>query len=641
MSSFVLLLLVCYAAAQSLVEAPLSFSSGTPNSCLRRSVLVYTSESSTYVVTDMGSASFMATPTFCANVSTVYGANHTITTPAATVTVYQQPSSTQQSAASTSATGTVVVADDGFEAGNSSPFSNSSSSLDVSAQVVQAGPLQPYSGDNYLLITFNDTSPTSKRARRQTTATMVYNVTQDFAATAGVSYSLSVYAADAQNGATTADCSLIICGDGDCGPGFPITTTYSQYSYQYNADVSENGAVATFSISCVQSAYVALDNVTVVSNSAGSSSALATTTVTQYVTRTQIVQQSVVSTQISDQVSTQIITSTYTTLISGSRVVLTTTVPTLMWSTATAVIENEHTKIFNFTTAVPTVNWATATSSSDSSSSTSSSSSVDQVVVPTPTASGVPAVALAAPTAIAGDPVNGSPGSYDDVTWPVSLPVNLTLFGQSSSNVLVSSNGVVGLTLLDYEYTNYELPYFSQQSSCSGDEGGYDADGNYVYPCFTDTAALGLWDDLFIYEGTQQGIFYEIDGAAPNRQTTFEFYLSHYADESQYYHFLILFFENRPNVVTFHYLNVSDFGASATVGVESSTAGSLYNQYSFNQAVIYPGLQLTFDTTTGDGTYTVDAGGDSGGVPTTDSYSVAGREKDPIPGSKKRRSKQK
>ncbi|KAF2766711.1 hypothetical protein EJ03DRAFT_297946 [Teratosphaeria nubilosa] len=124
------------------------------------------------------------------------------------------------------------------------------------------------------------------------------------------------------------------------------------------------------------------------------------------------------------------------------------------------------------------------------------------------------------------------------------------------------------------------------------------------------TGVLGYWDDLYIYSGTQQGIFYEVDGTAPNRNVTFEFYMSHYQSSEAYYHFLIKFFESRPHVVTFQYLSVSDCGSSATVGVESENAGH-YEQYSFNQAVIYPGLQLTLNTTSGNGTITVDAAGNT------------------------------
>ncbi|KAK4549166.1 hypothetical protein LTR36_007624 [Oleoguttula mirabilis] len=519
---------------------------------------------------------------------------------------------------------------DGFEAGNSSPFSNSSSSSAVTAQVMQSGPLQPYSGDNYLLITFNDSSLTN--IRRQATTSMVYNVTQDFTATAGVSYTLSAYAADAQNGASVPDCSLIICGDGNCGAGVPISTTYSQYSYQYTAGFSEAGTVATFSVSCAQSAYVALDNVTVMSNTAGSSSALATTTVTHYhylytyitVTLAPLTITSIISVTPPASTLYQTLTATAPT----QTLHLTATLPdltqtlhatsTLSLPVQTQTFTPPANTVFGTLTATltgPTITETDTWSSSDTSSSTSSSSSIVQEVVPTPTAAGVPAVALAAPTAIAGDPINGAPTSYDDTTFPVSLPVALTLYGQTSSNVLVSSNGVVGLTTLNTMFSNQALPYFG----------------------FMDTGALGLWDDLFIYAGTQQGIFYEVDGAAPNRITTFEFYLGHYADTTQYYHFLILFYEARPNVVTFKYLNVSDNGVSATVGVQSSAAGSLYEQYSYNQAIIYPGLQLTFDTTSGGGTYTVDAPGDSSNAATAEVYRTAGLQKEALSGRQKKR----
>lgn len=131
----------------------------------------------------------------------------------------------------------------------------------------------------------------------------------------------------------------------------------------------------------------------------------------------------------------------------------------------------------------------------------------------------------------------------------------------------------------------------------------------------SDTVVLPLWDDLYIYEGTQQGIYYEIGGTAPSRTVIFEYYLSHYADDSQYYHFLVYFYEAQANVVTFQYLNVSDLGVSATVGVESDTAGN-YAQYSFDQAIIYPGLQITYDPSSN--TWVVDDAGDSSSSATVD-----------------------
>lgn len=119
----------------------------------------------------------------------------------------------------------------------------------------------------------------------------MYNVTQNFGATAGTSYTLSAYAAQAQMGDTAPACSITICGDSTCGPSTALTVQYAAYSYQYNAGVTESGAIATFSVECHQSAYVALDNVTV---TAGNASAVSmsplTTTVIQYVSRTQTIQ---------------------------------------------------------------------------------------------------------------------------------------------------------------------------------------------------------------------------------------------------------------------------------------------------------------------------------------------------------------
>ena len=86
--------------------------------------------------------------------------------------------------------------------------------------------------------------------------------------------------------------------------------------------------------------------------------------------------------------------------------------------------------------------------------------------------------------------------------------------------------------------------------------------------CFGDVVACGLWGDLAIYQNTQQGIYYQVNGTIPNRQTSFEFYLGRFDDSTQFYHFLVKFFENRPNVVTFQYLNVTDLGVGNTVGVQ-------------------------------------------------------------------------
>ncbi|THX71325.1 hypothetical protein D6D05_08290, partial [Aureobasidium pullulans] len=163
--------------------------------------------------------------------------------------------------------------------------------------------------------------------------------------------------------------------------------------------------------------------------------------------------------------------------------------------------------------------------------------------VPTPTASDIPAVALSQPTAIAGN-VNGAPNYVDDQVFSLSLPVALTLYGQSSTNVMVSSNAVLGLGSIDASLGYEQMPIT-----------------RWLGP-----TVLGLWEDLLIYAGTQQGIYYQVSGSAPSRQTTFEFYIGSFRSQTEYYHFLIKFAEDKPNIVTYQYLEVSDRGATAVVG---------------------------------------------------------------------------
>ncbi|KEQ73249.1 hypothetical protein M436DRAFT_46586 [Aureobasidium namibiae CBS 147.97] len=167
---YICLLLVSCAFAQSIAPA-LSSS----NSCVKRSVIVYTSDSSTYLVTDVGTSSFPSTPTYCANASvstvittqqastvTIYSqttltqascTNTSISTivatqPASTVTVYSQAPSAQQSATPVDP----VLANNSFEDVAASPFNFSASSTSITAEVAQDGIYEPHSGDSYLYV---------------------------------------------------------------------------------------------------------------------------------------------------------------------------------------------------------------------------------------------------------------------------------------------------------------------------------------------------------------------------------------------------------------------------------------------------------------------------------------------------------
>jgi len=73
-----------------------------------------------------------------------------------------------------------------------------------------------------------------------------------------------------------------------------------------------------------------------------------------------------------------------------------------------------------------------------------------------------------------------------------------------------------------------------------------------------------------VYENTSQGIYYQTIGNNPNRTLIFEYYCSHYLAPHEYYHFQIVFFENKPNIVQYKYYDISDKGSNCTVGVQGN-----------------------------------------------------------------------
>lgn len=129
----------------------------------------------------------------------------------------------------------------------------------------------------------------------------------------------------------------------------------------------------------------------------------------------------------------------------------------------------------------------------------------------------------------------------------------MTFYGQSSATILVSVNGWMSIVGIATDgYFNQPLPSWG-----------------FYYDQMPDTSIAPYWDDLYIYQGIPQGIYYQIDGQAPARTLTIEWYTSHFTDRSQYYHFTLTYQEAIPNVVTYDYFQILDLGISATVGAQS------------------------------------------------------------------------
>lgn len=199
--------------------------------------------------------------------------------------------------------------------------------------------------------------------RRQATSQLTYNVTQVFAATTGISYTLTAFAAKSQSDDVEPQCSLTICAEDSCGNAQPLSTSYSQISYLYAASSTNTNSVATFIAQCSRAAYVALDDISISSTSASPSSAQNGVS-TVFVTRTLTIQQSLSGPE------PRTTTLQVTTVLDGSTVVYTTMVPQgshepVQAPTTTVVTTVLSGSILTLTTTVPTTLYRTPTLQSD------------------------------------------------------------------------------------------------------------------------------------------------------------------------------------------------------------------------------------------------------------------------------------
>ena len=88
---------------------------------------------------------------------------------------------------------------------------------------------------------------------------------------------------------------------------------------------------------------------------------------------------------------------------------------------------------------------------------------------------------------------------------------------------------------------------------------------------FAGATAFPVSNDLHIENQTSQGIYYNVYGNSPNRTIVFEFNATVLWEKQQNCHFQVLFFEAHLGIVQFIYLNMSDDGSSAAVGVQGKS----------------------------------------------------------------------
>lgn len=155
----------------------------------------------------------------------------------------------------------------------------------------------------------------------------------------------------------------------------------------------------------------------------------------------------------------------------------------------------------------------------------------------------------------------------DDAVATINSPFAISFGGGSFSTLYVSSNGTISLTQPFDGYQTFPLPY-----------GSYF--GTELYPT---TVIAPLWEDLYPLKGTDQNVFWDVTGTAPNRQLVIEWrnVLAYpcRSDAAAAVTFEVVFNEASSNVL-FNYNNVVfgqtcsylDYGQNAITGIASSPA---------------------------------------------------------------------
>jgi hypothetical protein len=174
--------------------------------------------------------------------------------------------------------------------------------------------------------------------------------------------------------------------------------------------------------------------------------------------------------------------------------------------------------------------------------------------------------------------------SDDAVQTGVAIGFTFTFYGTAYTLVNISSNGNLQFNTGAATFTNGPIP-----------TGGFGAPSSAVMP---------WWDDI---DPAQCGdVFYQTLGTAPNRRFIVQWNACHFSSPNGTgceTDFEAILFEGT-NEILFQYQDTvftgaceagthgADNGASASVGIQQNSTTGL--QYSFNSAVLSPGLAICF-----------------------------------------------
>ena len=176
--------------------------------------------------------------------------------------------------------------------------------------------------------------------------------------------------------------------------------------------------------------------------------------------------------------------------------------------------------------------------------------------------------------------VTGSQADDAAVTIPLPNGWNSTIYGVAVTSLTANTNG--SLTANGTSGTNFTNTALPANLAASN------------------PTLLPYWDDMDMdpTDTTGGGIYMNTVGTAPNRQIYIEWKATHFSETSTTIstNFAILLTENSDVVRYIYALTGVDTqlnGASSTVGLQRQATGTQFTQFSFNQASLSAGLQLT------------------------------------------------
>ncbi|KAF2723443.1 hypothetical protein K431DRAFT_301696 [Polychaeton citri CBS 116435] len=169
----------------------------------------------------------------------------------------------------------------------------------------------------------------------------------------------------------------------------------------------------------------------------------------------------------------------------------------------------------------------------------------------------------------------------DDSYCEVDLPFQMKIYSSAASITWPSTNGFISIGEGSIAFEPQQLPTDQLPA-------------NTICP---------YWDDLYKSEGTEQGIFYQFNAA--NTSITYEYYIGHAGyPTADPVHFTVTYDSFMPGVFVYHYYGTGNGqtadGVLASVGTQGVDAAGAQQgaQFSFESAIITPGLIVTCDTNT-------------------------------------------